>query len=123
MYPINHSCHKCFCTNDFESKPVTENKDCSRVECNLDLLAADSIRNKCVPVYHPDTCCPYNWVCPKSDDAIIPGDRAHGSASPKCKFGSLEFEIGDVLSTKEHNCSKCSCNIPPMLDCIFTPGC
>lgn len=123
MYPINHICHKCLCTNDFENKPVTQNKDCLRVECSLELKETDNIRNKCVPIYHPDSCCPYNWACPKSDDAIIPGNNSQTSSSAKCKFGSLELNIGDVLSTKENNCFKCSCNVPPMLDCIFTPGC
>ena len=123
MYPANNKCHKCLCTNDFENKPVEQNKDCERTECNLEILATDSIRNKCAPVYHPDSCCPYNWACPKSDDAIIPGNKPQARLSPKCKFGSLELNIGDALSTKENNCFKCSCNVPPILDCIFTPGC
>ncbi|KAL7018589.1 hypothetical protein ACKWTF_010821 [Chironomus riparius] len=123
MYPANNNCFKCLCTNDFQNKPVEQNKDCVRNECNLELLAKDNIRNKCAPVYHPDSCCPNNWACPKSDDSIIPGNNPKGNTSPKCKFGSLELNIGDVLSKKEKNCFKCSCNVPPMLDCNFTPDC
>lgn len=124
MYPVDHKCYKCFCTRDFDNKTIIDNKNCQRVSCNIEILEGESVRSKCVPVYHPDSCCPYDWVCPKTDDGIRPGEHQHdNNSAPKCKFGNLEFEIGDVLTTAEKRCSKCSCNIPPMLDCVFQPGC
>lgn len=125
MYPSEFDCYKCFCTRDFDhNKPVPINKDCVKANCNIELFDAESIKNKCVPVYPKDVCCPYDWRCPSKDDAIIPGEgKSANATSEKCKFGKLEFDIGDSLSTGANACSKCTCNTPPMLDCVFTPSC
>lgn len=123
MYPHEQSCYKCFCTKDFKNVSIRENKDCVKISCNIELLEDESIRNKCIPVYHKDNCCPYDWRCPSKNDAIVPGERHKDSNAPTCKFGNLEFKIGDSLSSSEKSCSKCTCNIPPMLDCVFQPGC
>jgi hypothetical protein len=124
MFPNEYDCYKCFCTKDFDHKPVPINKDCVKANCNIELLEAESIKNKCVPVYPKNVCCPYDWRCPSKNDAIIPGDRSLANdKSEKCKFGKLEFEIGDSLSPGENACSKCTCTTPPMLDCVFTPSC
>lgn len=125
MYPADHSCYKCLCKKGFENKPVRENKDCYQSSCNIELLDIDSIKRNCAPVYHKDSCCPYDWRCPKKGDAIIPGERKfNNQTGSTCKFGSLVFQIGDTLSSSsEHLCSKCSCESPPWLECAFTPGC
>lgn len=126
MYPSDpkHKCYLCYCENNYQNKPIEQNKNCVKVNCNIELLETDNIKNKCVPVYHKDVCCPYDWRCPTVDDAIKPGEGKNDQTSSlKCKFGKLEFEIGDTLSSGEKLCSKCKCNIPPMLDCLFTPDC
>lgn len=122
MEPQNHKCHKCICTKEFQNKPVTENKDCVRTSCGIELLESENIRDGCIPSYHKDSCCPYGWRCPSKHDAIIPGNQneKQDSSSAKCKFGNLLLEIGDSLSADENGCSKCTCNNPPMADCVFT---
>lgn len=124
MQPEDFKCHKCICTKSFENKSVLGNKDCVKIECNIELFDTDSVKDGCVPIYHKDSCCPYDWRCPSSYDAIVPGnqDVKHDLSSPKCKFGKLSLEIGDSLSHGESGCSKCTCNKPPMADCVFT-GC
>lgn len=124
MQPEDFKCHKCICTKTFENKPVLENKDCVKIDCNIELFETESIKDGCIPIYHKDSCCPYDWRCPSSYDAIVPGnqDEKRDPSSPKCKFGKLSLEIGDSLSHGESGCSKCSCNKPPMADCVFT-GC
>lgn len=122
MYSDAEKCYKCFCTADFDNKKsIRLNENCVKTTCNIELLEVDNIRNKCVPIYHPDNCCPHNWRCPNKNDGIIPGHEENTGA--KCKFGNLEFNIGDSLASAENNCSKCSCVIPPMLSCHFTPDC
>ena len=123
MYPSNNDCFKCFCTKDFENEPIEKNKNCVKISCNMEIINSESIKNECVPIYPENVCCPYSWRCPRKDDAIIPGDRNSDTKNFKCKFGKLEFEIGDSLSTGSDSCSKCKCITPPFLDCVFTPSC
>lgn len=122
MNPQDHKCLKCICTKDFENKTVTENKDCVKISCNIELFEAESVRDGCIPSYHKDSCCPYSWRCPTKSDAIIPGNQneVKDPKSPKCKFGNLLLEIGDSLSADDSSCSKCFCKNPPMAECTFT---
>lgn len=122
MQPEDFKCHKCVCTKTFENKPVLENKDCVKIDCNIELFETENIKQGCIPVYHTDSCCPYDWRCPTSNDAIIPADDKPDPSNPKCKFGKLSLEIGDSLSKGESDCSKCKCLIPPIPTCVFT-GC
>lgn len=125
MFPTAEKCYKCFCTKDFENnKPVRENKNCYKSDCNIELHDSESVKKNCAPIYHKDSCCPYDWRCPEKGDAIIPGDRKlTNQTGSTCKFGSLEFQIGDSLSANENSCSKCTCSSPPWLECLFVPGC
>lgn len=123
MQSEGFKCHKCVCSSDFDAtKPVPENKDCVKINCNIELFDIDNVKDGCIPIYHKDSCCPYDWRCPSSNDAIIPGDDKPDPASPKCRFGKLTLELGDSLSKGESDCSKCSCHTPPFADCVFT-GC
>lgn len=124
MQPEDFKCHKCICTKSFENKTVLDNKDCVKIDCFIELFETDNIKDGCVPIYHKDSCCPYDWRCPSNYDAIIPGNHELKTdpSSPKCKFGKLSLEVGDSLSAGESGCSKCACNTPPMPDCFFT-GC
>lgn len=122
MQSEDFKCHKCFCTKNFENKPVAENKDCVKIDCNIELFEIESIKKGCIPMYHKDSCCPYDFRCPETDDAIIPlnQEQKRDPSSLKCKFGKLFLELGDSLSRSEGGCSKCSCRIPPFVDCTFT---
>lgn len=124
MQPQDFKCHRCVCTKDFENKPVPENRNCAKMSCFIELFETDELRDGCIPTYHKDSCCPYSWRCPSKSDAIRPAnpDKKHDPDSPKCKFGALILDIGDSLSPDESGCSTCSCNTPPMADCVFT-GC
>ncbi|KAG5673742.1 hypothetical protein PVAND_003762 [Polypedilum vanderplanki] len=128
MYSNVHKCHQCLCTSDFTyMKNMTANKDCFKINCNIELREVENINNNCVPIYHNDVCCPYNWRCPHRNDAIVPGDSSDekkNKTSQKCKFGNLEFNIGDRLSVREKDeCSNCTCLVPPMLSCIYSHTC
>lgn len=125
MKSNDFKCHKCVCSATFDNKqPVPENKDCVKINCNIELFDIDNVKDGCIPIYHKDSCCPYDWRCPSSRDAIIPADQEAqpDPLRPKCKFGKLTLEVGDSLSKGESDCSKCSCNTPPFADCVFT-GC
>jgi hypothetical protein len=124
MQSEDFKCHKCVCTSSWDNKPVHENKDCVKINCNIELFKFDSVKEGCIPIYHKDSCCPYDWRCPSSNDAIIPAsqEQKHDPSSPKCKFGKLQLDIGDSLSFGKDDCSKCTCNVPPFADCVFT-GC
>lgn len=122
MYPVNDQCYKCLCTKDFENKPAPQNKNCEKISCNIEMLDSQYVKDNCAPVYHNNSCCPYDWRCPNKNDAIIPGDRKFiNQPGSKCKFGKLEFEIGDSLSLSQNSCSKCSCTSPPWLNCVYSP--
>jgi hypothetical protein len=124
MYSSVHKCHQCLCTADFVNvKNMTANKDCFKVNCNIELREVENIGNECVPVYHSGVCCPYDWRCPHRYDAIVPGNERQEKTSPKCKFGNLEFNVGDRLSVRETECSNCTCLVPPMLSCTYSHEC
>lgn len=125
MQPQDHKCHRCLCISGFDAKkPVPENSACNKLSCDIELFETDSVKDGCIPSYHPDSCCPYSWRCPTKSDAIIPANQEapKDPKSPKCKFGNLLLEIGDSLSKDENGCSKCTCKQPPMVECVFS-GC
>lgn len=123
MFPDGDTCWKCFCTKDFENKSFELNKDCIKNDCNIELDEMTSVRKGCIPMYHKDICCPYDWRCPSEKDGIIPTNKEPNDKSLKCKFGKLELNIGDALSKGENRCSKCICTTPPMVDCIAMSDC
>ncbi|KAG5679963.1 hypothetical protein PVAND_009498 [Polypedilum vanderplanki] len=119
MYSDKNSCYTCYCTSDFDNKlSFDKNPNCVKVNCQLEILDYNKIKNKCVPVYHKDSCCPSNWRCPSTDDAVVAGNNKDTSG-PKCKFGKLEFNIDDSLALGDNKCQKCTCSIPPFLSCSF----
>lgn len=122
MHSEDFKCHKCICTKNFENKPVAENKDCVKIDCHIELFEIVNVRKGCIPMYHKDSCCPYDWRCPEANDAIIPAnqDAKSDPSDPKCMFGKLRLDVGDSLSRSEGGCSKCSCRVPPFVDCLFT---
>lgn len=114
FYPKN-TCHKCVCTNDFEDNvPVTQNKNCKKVECGLDLHYSDKLRDGCAPVYGKDRCCPYYWHCPSDKDVVVKANASRQS-SETCKFGKLTLNVGDKINVDAEK--SCSCLQPPMIEC------
>lgn len=124
MVSQQFKCHNCVCIKDFNNislSSIDENKACRKINCHIELFEMEYVKKGCAPIYHPDLCCPHNWRCPTLNDGIIPsGNPIKKLESPKCKFGNLLLNIGDSLSSSELYCSKCTCKIPPIVDCIFT---
>jgi hypothetical protein len=122
MWSQQFKCHNCVCNKDFKNasslSSINENKSCTKKRCFIEIFEMQNVRRYCAPIYHKDNCCPHNWRCPTLNDGIIPGGNSKESS--KCKFGNLQLNIGDSLSSSSEHCSKCSCNIPPFVDCIFT---
>lgn len=120
MYPKD-LCYSCLCTKDYNSSiPVKENPNCNKIDCGITLRNTGRLSEGCIPVYYKkETCCPIGWRCPgekhqKSNENFT--RRSETEAT--CKFGKMEFNIGDKLHVEDGNCHVCMCSVPPMLHCI-----
>ncbi|CAG9809167.1 unnamed protein product [Chironomus riparius] len=120
MYPKD-LCYSCFCTKDYNSSiPIEENPSCNRIDCGITLRNTGRLSEGCIPVYYKkETCCPIGWRCPGEKHQQPNANFKNLSKSePTCKFGKMEFNIGDKLPSDDESCQECFCSVPPMLHCI-----
>lgn len=120
IYPENE-CFNCYCTKDFNNKTIlSENPACQKIDCGISLRSTARLFEGCVPIYYKtENCCPIGWKCPSNEDENTHHNFTRkNSIDPTCKFGRLEFNIGEQLNLDEDSCQTCTCNIPPMLSCI-----
>lgn len=120
IYPENE-CFNCFCTKNFTNETALhENPACQKIDCGISLRNVARLFDGCVPMYYKvDNCCPIGWKCPEDEHMEVNKNfTRRNSIDPVCKFGSLEFNIGEELVMEGEECQKCTCNVPPMLTCI-----
>lgn len=121
----SNSCYSCICGEDFEDKPVEENKHCRKVECLMEIHYYEKMIAGCIPIYFKtDDCCPLEWRCPDNSTTVI-SQAAHSvdnmKSDLKCSFGELTMRVGDSLSEIDaDDCTTCNCLVPPQPTCIRT---
>jgi hypothetical protein len=114
--------YSCICHKDFGEKKASENKNCSKMNCLIELHHYNRTMKGCIPIfYETHDSCPIGWRCPDSETKVITGKTLMKVESDlKCTFGKLKMEIGDQLSPDKYGskCIVCSCSIPPHPYCI-----
>lgn len=120
MYPKD-LCYSCFCTKEYNSSiPVEKNPSCRKIDCGITLRNTGRLSEGCIPVYYKkETCCPIGWRCPGEKHQLPNESFKNLSISQAtCKFGKMQFNIGDKLPSDDESCQECFCSVPPMLHCI-----
>jgi hypothetical protein len=122
IYP-DELCYECLCSKDFDNgTAVEQNKNCFKIDCGINLRNTGRIIEGCIPVYYEkDNCCPIGWRCPGEKHQQENPDKVKSNdTNPKCKFGKIEFSVGESLDLENEECQTCKCTTPPMLHCIQT---
>lgn len=116
MYAMN-KCYTCSCVQGFDNSTTEANPNCRRQRCNILLNDVGDLYNGCAPVYYKNVCCPIEFRCPASTDAVTSeGNKTNGT----CQFGNLEIGVGGELNSYSDEIT-CKCVIPPFIECLKVP--
>ncbi|XP_031630403.1 uncharacterized protein LOC116345295 [Contarinia nasturtii] len=118
IYPTNAPCYKCLCDKNYDNNTdVSESKSCKPVDCGIELHQLNYLQLGCIPVYFDDgLCCPFEFKCPIETDLI---EEIGVKSEHVCKYADRSLNIGDKIKTADQ-CLECSCEVPPMAQCIRT---
>lgn len=145
MVPETDMCYECVCEEDYDSNlPLNENKHCHRINCGMELVYLNKIRDGCVPVYlNEKACCALGTICrtypcylkrnllfitifcfaaSESDKLVTSSLSVTDELTHTCKFGKLNLKINEEVETTD-KCSKCKCAMPPLVTCTKIHGC
>lgn len=120
IYPESE-CFNCFCTKNFDNQTSLEkNPACQKIDCGISLRNTARLFDGCIPIYYKtENCCPIGWKCPEDEHMEANKNFTRkNSIDQVCKFGNLEFNVGDQLEMEPDSCQTCTCKVPPMLSCI-----
>lgn len=59
-----NSCSYCVCSKDFDPTNYGQGPACKQLDC-LSAVMEERIRAGCTPIYHGNSCCPYDYYCRK----------------------------------------------------------
>ncbi len=108
--PESDSCRTCICKPGYEAGG-DNSEFCYWHNCYVNY--DDKLKRGCVPAFHPEHCCPWEWVCPDDDEVanVVNPVRAEEEETGSCGKDVAEEPAktrDDCLLTRDLN--KCGGN-------------
>ncbi|XP_039440860.1 uncharacterized protein LOC120421689 [Culex pipiens pallens] len=121
MHPNSNKCLTCICHEGFNEANIGSDPYCYESTCGFELFYAKQAYGGAAPVYYEDRCCPWEWRMPKDSDKLIKGSSKNTDKQLQCQYGRLAMNVGDRLETEvtDQYTYECSCQIPPLAQCVM----
>ncbi|XP_075976450.1 uncharacterized protein LOC142976778 [Anticarsia gemmatalis] len=95
---------------------------CRDINCGIEIHYQSDILQGCAPVFVGDMrSCPIGFECPSSDNKVIKSLNIK-NLSAQCVFGNMTLTVGDEVTVSD-TCTKCTCSVPPFVNCVRKNSC